>query len=64
MSISSQPNTGIREKYYIYTLAAYVVKWFNRLSEEDVESKLGPCVSIIYKISNEIVADYQYPLTI
>lgn len=61
MSISSQPSTSIREEYYIFTLAAYIVKWFEGLPEIDVESNQGYCTSIVYKISNEIVAGYIYP---
>ncbi len=53
-------NSGLREKYFIFTLAAYVVEWFDHMSETDVEKKFGKGVNIMYRISNMIVAEYEY----
>ena len=61
MNLASEQSTTVRENYFIFTLAAYVVKWFEGLSEEDVEKRFGEGIRIVFEISNQIVANYLYP---
>ena len=61
MSVSEQQSTSVREKYYLFTLASYVVKWFEGVSGSEVSNEYGRCVGLIYRLSNEIVAAYEYP---
>lgn len=60
MSVDRQKSSEIRENYFVFTLAAYVVKWFGGMSESDVEKLYGRGVEIIYIVSNEIVSSYNY----
>lgn len=62
MSVSEQQNTGLREQYFVFTLAAYVVKWFNGMSLGEVKKEFGKSVELLHRLSNEIVAQYEYPL--
>ena len=64
MNLASEQSTTVREKYFIFTLAAYIVKWFEGLSEEDVENRFGEGIRIVFEISNKIVANYVYPHTV
>ena len=61
MDVSAQPNTSIREQYYIFSLAAYIVKWFYGISEDDIEKKFGIGIRLMYQLANIIVAEYEYP---
>lgn len=62
MSVSEQQSTGIRERYFMFTLAAYVVKWFEGLTGSEVKKQYGRSVAMVYRLSNEIVVAYEYPL--
>lgn len=64
MNLASEQSTTVRENYFIFTLAAYVVKWFAGSSEKDVEKQFGEGIRIVFEISNQIVANYVYPHTI
>lgn len=59
--IKTQESTTVREKYYLFTLAAYIVKWFDGLDEELVGRSFGSALKSVYELSNEIVNDYGYP---
>lgn len=61
MNLALEQSTTVRENYFIFTLAAYVVKWFDGLSEYDVEDRFGKGIRVIFEISNRIVANYSYP---
>jgi len=55
-----QPDTSDRESYFVFTLAAYIIKWFEGMSEADILNSYGEGIKIIYELSNEIVDEYQY----
>lgn len=61
MNMINEPSSTVRERYYVFTLAAYVVKWFDGLTEQDVCSRFGKEIELIYRVSNEIVDSYEYP---
>lgn len=60
MDLAHEPNTLRREKYYVFTLAAYIVKFFVGLPEYDIRLQFGEGVEIAYKVANEIVDAYVY----
>lgn len=64
MSVVSEQSTTAREKYFMFTLAAYVIKWFEGLTEAEVNNKYGKGIELMFRLSNEIVADYTYPKSI
>lgn len=64
MNLAFEPSTTVREKYFIFTLAAYIIKWFEGLTEENVENRFGKGIRVAFEISNRIVANYNYPHTI
>ena len=49
-------NTTIREQYYIFTLAAYIVKVLSGISDADLINLYGQEVKAIYDISKVIVS--------
>lgn len=59
--IKTQESTTVRENYFLFTLAAYIVKWFDGFGEEQVGSYFGNAVKFVYELSNEIVNEYNYP---
>ena len=61
MSVSSEQNSSVREEYYVFSLAAYIVKWFYGISEEDLRSIYGEGIVLLLKIAHEIVTRYTYP---
>lgn len=58
MDLDHETNSAVREKYYIFTLASYIVKWFDGLSETDIETRFGHGIRIVFELSHEIVEDY------
>ena len=65
MSVKSQSSTSVREEYFKFVLAAYIVKWFdevpeNEVQKSEVQKKYGNEVLNIYQIANEIVGEYEY----
>ena len=60
MDLAHEPNTSNRENYFVFTLAAYIVKFFAGLPEYDIRLQFGEGVEIAYKIANEIVDAYVY----
>ena len=61
MDLTHEQSSEVREKYFVFTLSAYIVKWFAGISEQDVLSQFGKGIEIIYKVANEIVDAYVYP---
>ena len=61
MNVKNQPDPDKREKYFVFTLASYIVKIFSKLKEDDIRSNFGKGIEIIYHIANEIVSSYNYP---
>ena len=61
MNVASEPSSSVRENYFVFTLAAYIIKWFEGLTAADIMNQFGAGVEIIFKISNEIVSKYNYP---
>lgn len=59
--MKAQKSTTVRENYFLFTLAAYIVKWFDGLDEEQAGRSFGSSVKFVYELSNEIVSDYIYP---
>lgn len=51
---------AVREAYYLFTLAAYIVLWFDGMNGSDVREKFGKEVEIIYNIAQKIVTEYTY----
>ena len=63
MDDSSQNNSSIRENYFVFTLAAYILKWFEGLNENEIESRFGIAIKNMFVLSNEIVDTYNYGST-
>lgn len=61
MDLTHEQNKAKREEYFLFTLAAYIVKWFKGMNEDNIEQSLGLGIKILFQISNEIVDKYQYP---
>ena len=61
MDLAHEPSSSVREKYFVFTLAAYVIKWFAGMTEQDVNIQFGEGIEKVYRISNEIVDAYVYP---
>ena len=57
----NEQDTSVREAYFAFTLAAFIVKWFEGLSEEEIRNRYGEGIRVIFQLSNEIVAEYNYP---
>ncbi len=60
MSSKRQPNATIRENYFRFVLAAYIVKCLDGRSEADVQAAFGEEVVIIYRLAMLIVDEYEY----
>ena len=61
---------SMREEYYKFILASYVVLWFGIKEDKEekekeaikaIENKFGKSIKLLYILSNEIVHDYTYP---
>ena len=61
MSPSMMKSSRTREDYYLFTLAAYLTRWFDGLSEEEVASRFGNSAAVMYRLACEIVSSYRYP---
>ncbi len=61
MSAAAMKNSAVREKYYVFTLAAYVIRWFDGLGEDEVRSRFGRSAELMYRLTAETVAAYEYP---
>ena len=61
MDPSVETNTSVREEYFVFTLAAFIVKRLGALADGDEIRRYGRSVELVYQIANEIVHDYQYP---
>lgn len=61
MDLTNEKDSTVRESYFIYTLAAYVIKWFGNLSDDEIKHNFGKGVLLFVKWSNEIVDSYVYP---
>lgn len=59
MSTASQADSNIREEYFLFTLASYVVKWLDGLTKEEIIRKYGNEVYMIYDVSQNIVKSYK-----
>lgn len=59
--ISDDANPSTRESYYVFTLAAYIVKIFDGLEDNEVEERFGYEVMLVYQIARKIVLEYEYP---
>ncbi len=57
----SKETPAVREAYYLFTLAAYIVVWFNGMELKTVNSTFGEEVKVIYDIALKIVREYTYP---
>lgn len=64
MNIKNQLSSAVREEYYKFTLAAYIVKWFEHVTEAEIEQKCGRGIVQIYRLAHEIVDSYNYPTII
>lgn len=54
-----------KEKYYIFTLAAYIVKWMAKNEKDSntkelVERNCSKGMACLFHLSNMIVNDYEY----
>ena len=56
---SMKKNAQQREKYYIFSLAVYIVKVFGDLSDEEIIHTYGLGVKLIHDISKLIVNSYE-----
>ena len=61
MDLEHEISTSRREAYYLFTLAAYVAKWFEGLSEEELSYTYGEGIGIMFQISNKTIDEYEYP---
>lgn len=61
MDLQNESSSTVREDYYVFTLAAYTVKWFKGLSEQEVKNRFGAGIELLYRLANEIVDAYNYP---
>ncbi len=64
MRVELEPDTTVREAYYIFTLAAYVVKWFEGVSDIDIAARFGKGIKVLFEVSHSIVSKYEYPYMI
>ncbi len=62
MNTSSQSDSSIREEYFVFTLAAYIVKWIDGISDCDVDKRFGKETQMIHDAAKNIVASYSYPV--
>lgn len=53
-------NVGKRETYFVFTLATYIWKWFDGMSESDIKANYGDEVYRVYKISERLITEYEY----
>ena len=57
---SMRKNKNKREKYYIFTLAVYIIKELNSITDNSVEEEYGYGVKTLYDISKLLVDNYCY----
>ena len=62
MNTASQSDSSVREEYFVFTLAAYVVKWLDGVSESDMDKRFGIEIRMVYDVSKKVVASYLYPV--
>lgn len=62
MNTASQPDSAVREEYFVFTLATYVVKWLDGVSESDMDKRFGREICMVYDVSKKVVASYLYPV--
>lgn len=61
MTVASEKSTSKREDYYIFTLAAYILKWFGGYSVDEIRQYIGDGIARIYETADYIVKSYEYP---
>lgn len=61
MNRAAETSNTKREHYFVFTLAAYIVKWFDGLTKEEAKARFGEEVTILYDIALRIVKSYTYP---
>ena len=62
MNTASQSDSAVREEYFVFTLATYVVKWLDGVSESDMDKRFGREICMVYDVSKKVVASYLYPV--
>lgn len=61
MGRESERNTERREQYFLFTLAVYIVKWFDKMTKEEVRTQYGEEIYFLYETALLLVLEYNYP---
>lgn len=51
----------LKEEYFMFSLSAYIVKWFDRMDCGSIERLFGKQVLGVYYLAHNIVEAYNYP---
>ncbi len=60
MDNASEANSERRERYYVYTIAAYILKWFDFAPIGNVSNWYGESVKCVYEVAEKIVENFKY----
>lgn len=61
MTTRREPSSAKREEYYVFCLAAYIVKSFEGMDISAVNRSFGDAVSSFLEMASIIVEEYKYP---
>ncbi len=61
MSRNAESSTTKREEYFVFSLAAYILKWFEGMSDTEIGHKFGKEVLLVHNVARKIVVEYTYP---
>ena len=61
MNAKNEQDDCVREAYFVFTLAVYIIKWFDGMRREDIKNQFGEEALYIRDVAEQIVAGYEYP---
>ncbi len=58
---SNVANVETREDYYVFSIAAYILGWFDNAAVDEVKKMYDQPVAYVYETAQNIVNAYEYP---